>query len=240
MDIIPDRCLNGQGLIVSKNSSGWIDLQSKAKAKTVIAADFVLANTGALSGKVSYTRDGYDAHAMRNQYFKDGEQTYVKNALSGKVWDVTASLFENTKVIEKPALEKHELVIADHSTVAGDQIYVNPFVTAQVRENPFKHESRTYPVDFGKPIEQVYMFKITIPDGYGVDEMPKSKVFMLPGNAARFIYNSNLNGNTLTITSSLQINKSLFVQEEYVNLREFYNGVVAKQNEQIVLKKKLN
>jgi hypothetical protein len=36
----------------------------------------------------------------------------------------------------------------------------------------------------------------------------------------------------------LAVGRSLFVQDEYVNLREFYNLVVAKQAEQIVLKKK--
>jgi len=42
----------------------------------------------------------------------------------------------------------------------------------------------------------------------------------------------------LSITSSLNINRSLFSQVEYPNLREFYNVMVAKQAEQIVLKKK--
>jgi len=31
--------------------------------------------------------------------------------------------------------------------------------------------------------------------------------------------------------SNLQINRSLFVQDEYPNLREFYNQVVAKHAE---------
>jgi hypothetical protein len=42
----------------------------------------------------------------------------------------------------------------------------------------------------------------------------------------------------ITVTSSFQLNKNLFTQEEYPNLREFYTQVVAKQTEQIVLKKK--
>jgi hypothetical protein len=42
----------------------------------------------------------------------------------------------------------------------------------------------------------------------------------------------------INITSHLQINKSLFIQDEYPHLREFYTRVVAKQTEQIVLKKK--
>jgi len=36
----------------------------------------------------------------------------------------------------------------------------------------------------------------------------------------------------------LSINKPMFIQVDYPILREFYNHVVAKQAEQIVLKKK--
>jgi len=45
-------------------------------------------------------------------------------------------------------------------------------------------------------------------------------------------------GNTLNVVSTMQINKALFVQAEYEHLREFYNQIVGKQAEQIVLKKK--
>ena len=41
-------------------------------------------------------------------------------------------------------------------------------------------------------------------------------------------------GNTLNVVSMLQINKSLFLQDEYPHLREFYNQMIAKQAEQIV------
>ena len=83
------------------------------------------------------------------------------------------------------------------------------------------------------------MCKITIPEGYTVDELPQSKVLMLPGNAGKYVYNVANTGNSITLLSNFQINKSLFLQTEYPNLREFYNQVIAKQAEQIVLKKKL-
>jgi hypothetical protein len=35
----------------------------------------------------------------------------------------------------------------------------------------------------------------------------------------------------------MSINKAMFVQDEYPILREFYNQMIAKQTEQIVLKK---
>jgi hypothetical protein len=71
-----------------------------------------------------------------------------------------------------------------------------------------------------------------------VDELPQSRLMMLPGNAAKYAFNVTQNGNSIVVTSSMQINKNLFTQEEYPNLREFYTQVVAKQAEQIVLKKK--
>ena len=70
-----------------------------------------------------------------------------------------------------------------------------------------------------------------------LEEVPQNKILMLPGNAAKFVYSVSVNGNTISVVRTFQINKSLFVQDEYPNLREFYNQVVAKQNEQVVLKK---
>lgn len=61
----------------------------------------------------------------------------------------------------------------------------------------------------------------------------------MPENAARYTYSVAQNGNIISLTSMFHINKSLFTQLEYPYLREFYNQVVAKQAEQIVLKKKL-
>ena len=73
--------------------------------------------------------------------------------------------------------------------------------------------------------------------------MNKAKVIAtlisLPENAASYVYNVMQTGNQITFTSMFHINRSLFTQLEYPNLREFYNQVVAKQAEQIVLKKKL-
>jgi len=71
-----------------------------------------------------------------------------------------------------------------------------------------------------------------------VDELPQAKILALPANAGRFTFSVTQAGNLLNVVSNFQINKSIFSQTEYPNLREFYNQVVAKQTEQIVLKKK--
>ena len=145
---------------------------------------------------------------------------------------------KNIKKITEPVKEKHDVSIAEHTQTGGGNIYLNPIISGRLTENEFKSEKREYPVDFGSASETLYMGKIVLPDGYAVDELPKPKVIAMPANAAKFVYNLQQFGNVVSITSQLSINKSLFIQDEYPFLREFYNQVVAKQAEQIVLKKK--
>jgi hypothetical protein len=237
-NVLPSRCLNGQGLVISKTNHGWIDITTKAKAKTVVSADLALNPEGELKGKIQYSRDGYDAQSMRSVYQKKGEKDYVKDVTEAKQWQIEKSVFQDLSDMSKTAKEMHDATINDRSSVAGDAIYVSPLVATQIEENPFKTEKREYPVDFGAPLDKTYICKIVIPDNYVVDELPQNKVLALAGNAARFSYNVLQMGNTLNITSVFQINKSIIPQDEYLNLREFYNQVVAKQAEQIVIKKK--
>jgi transglutaminase-like putative cysteine protease len=238
MGVLPDRCLNGEGLVISATAHGWVKLESKAKARTVVSGDFILKDDGELKGKLKFTRDGYDAFKMRKTYQTKGEQQYLKDILGEKVWQVEKTEFQKVSDVAQAVEEIHEVTIGSHASVAGDVIYINPFVTQRMEENPFRSEKREYPVDFGSAVEETYLMKLTLPAGYAVDEMPKTKLIALPGNAGKFTYSCAQTGESLTVVSSLLINKNLFTQEEYPHLREFYDQVVAKQAEQIVLKKK--
>lgn len=238
INVLPERCLNGQALVISKTNHGWINIEPTAKARTSINADFTLNDAGELIGKVNYSCDGYDAHRLRQNYFAKGEQEYVKQFMSDKPWELESTQFQNLKEIDERATQEYSLTINEQATVAGNVIYLNPLFGEQEKENLFKLETREYPVDFGKPIEKIIMCKIKLPDGYTVDELPKPKLIMLPNGTGKYAYNVTQADNVLNIVSIMQINKGLFVQNEYVYLREFYNQLIAKQSEQIVLTKK--
>lgn len=235
--VLPERCLNGRGFAIAKDAGRWVPLLSPLKTRTYIASDLVLSPDGELKGKLDFERMGYDAVSCRKTYFSKGETDYIKGVHEGKNWELTKTAFQNTEEIQQPFKESHELTINEHATAAGDVIYINPFVTGRITENPFKLENREYPVDFGRPYEVTVVTKIGIPEGYVIEEMPPSKVYMMADKSGRYIYNLTQVGNTITFTSSLTINSALYTQVEYPNLREFFNQVVAKQNEQIVLKK---
>lgn len=239
VNVLPERCLNGQGILIhpATKSFEWINLEALTKSKTVINSDLALDSEGELKGKISFSRDGYDAHRSRKNY-SNGEDDYIKKLIDGKSWDIHKSEFQAMDQVNGAAKEVHEISISDHATVSDNIIYINPLLGFNVPENPFKIESRVYPVDFGSPFEKMMLCKITIPEGFTVDELPQNRVIALPGGQGKYIYSINVLGNTINLTSSLSINKALFIQSEYPVLREFYTQFIAKQNEQIVLKKK--
>lgn len=237
LDVLPKKCLNGEGLIVSPKRKGWVDLNSKVKSRRVYTATFQLDANDELTGKLDVSRDGYYANEMRESYLTKGEEAYVK-ALKKNNWQVEKSEFQNVKEFDKSVKETYTMKIAEHAQGANDILYINPFVEPMFSENTFKSAMRVYPVDFNNLTDNTYMLKLTVPDGYTVDELPKSKAAALPGNAARYTYSASQTGNVINITRTLTINRTLFTQDEYPNLREFYNLIVAKEAETIVIKKK--
>lgn len=235
---LPERYLNGNGLAISsKNGFSWVNLMQATKSKRFLGGEVKLDQSGKLIGKLTFDNAGYFGTTNRRQYLSKGEEEYVK-ALNNAQWEITKSEFENAKVLDAPFKETYELTINDYVTMAGDMIYLNPHLAWHISENPYKLEKREYPVDFGSPYETTYSFRLIIPDGYVVEELPKNKMLALPNNGARYVYSASQVGNAINFTSTLAMNKPLFTQEEYPTLREFYNQVVAKQAEQIVLKKK--
>jgi hypothetical protein len=106
-----------------------------------------------------------------------------------------------------------------------------------MKENPFKSADRKYPIDFGYNRDKTIVVNYTFPQGYTVVNLPQSTSMKLPGNTAVFSCKSTVTEGKITIMYKISINKSLFVQTEYADLREFYNQIVNKSAEPIVLKK---
>jgi hypothetical protein len=78
-----------------------------------------------------------------------------------------------------------------------------------------------------------------VPQGYVVDELPKQMVVKLDEKeSGYFEYRISHSGSTISLRSRVKFNRTLFANEEYENLREFFNMIVNKQSEQVVFKKK--
>ncbi|HMV07862.1 MAG TPA: DUF3857 domain-containing protein [Cyclobacteriaceae bacterium] len=235
---LPERCLNGEGFMLDKENFGWIPTDFLPISKTVTSSDIKLDGNGNVEGKITFTRDGYDALDFRKVYTEKGEEEYLKYFSNKMGWEFEQHNFENIDDLNKSTKETYSVRIDNHASGSADILYVNPILCERLGENPFTADDRKYPISYGKTFESIYMSRITVPDGYIVEEIPAPLVIKLPDNSAKYTYSITQNSNVLSILSHFKIGKTLYVQSEYLQLKELYNQVVAKQAEQIVLKKK--
>lgn len=120
----------------------------------------------------------------------------------------------------------------------GDVIYINPLLSEAYKSNPFKAMERKFPVEMNSVYDEVYSFNLDVPEGYVVDELPKSAMANYNENEGQFQYLIQQTENHIQLRCRVKLNKANFDPEEYATLRDFYDLVVKKEAEQIVLKKK--
>jgi hypothetical protein len=238
--ILPIRCLNGQGRLISKNGTRWVDLQSSYKNAETTIGHFELNADGTGKGDLAITHLGYNNVRERRKFVKEGKDKYTEEYKKKATnWQIAKTEIENTENINDPFVRKHDLTVNELATVAGERVYFNPVMYNPQKENPFKNPERKFPVDFGSLIEETFIATYTLPQGYIVEEMPKSARVSLPEDGGKFTYIVGVpEEGKISISSKISLKKTMYLAEEYEVLRKFYDQIVQKHAEQIVLKKK--
>ncbi len=238
--ILPLRCFNGTAIVLKKDKTELIrELKPSSKYKSVTQNKLTMTPDGTLEGVVKKTKSGYSAINFRKVYSQaDNEDAFLEN-IQNKQEGLTieSHTIKNMNDPYKSIKEEYQVTLEDKTEMAGDLIYLNPMLYNAYSENPFKLEKRDYPVDYAIPIEETYMFQFTLPEGYTVESMPEKVLVGLPEKATSFSYNAKKMGDMITVISRIKINKTLFLEGEYEALKEFYNLIIKKHTEQIVLKK---
>jgi hypothetical protein len=238
-NLLPSRCINGQGRIISETKSDWIDLNPTQRYEFTNVLQVSMDKDGVITGNFQRMFGNYAALTKRNEIknSKDNDD-YVRN-LENKNKGLTVKKYELIDVdsLTKAYKENLEVEIADQAQITGNIISLVPLLYDQWDSNPFKLEQRQFPVDFAYPRIYKDIINLSIPEGYTVDEKPADLVVALPDGKTKFTYRLKVTGNTLQIMSTLDIGKNLYVGEEYANLKQFFSTVVSKQAEKIVIKK---
>jgi hypothetical protein len=237
--LLPERCLNDKGRLISESNPGWISLKPKASDKHSCTYNFTLDAEGTVIGQAKHIRDGYNALSFRKSLAAatSVEEFYKQKAKNITNLEFTSKLIPTLDSIYKPVEENTEFTIADAVDMNSGLILINPMMFEATTSNPFKLKERVYPVEFSYPTAETIISNWVLPEGYVIDQIPKPIALALPGNSGKFTYNVVQNGNNVMITSIIKINQTTFVHDEYAYLKEFFNQIIAKQAENIVIKK---
>ena len=237
--LLPMRCFNGKGRSIEKGEGTWVDIEPQAAEKEVIQVDVKIEEEGQLVGNLKTIRKDYGAYSFRKAKFKKGDDEayvkYLEERYEGlKIQEYNCS---NETDLSKDIREECTITINDQVNANGDFIYISPLLLWTQTENPFKMEDRKYPIDYGIPINKLIAVKYTIPEGYVVEEIPEIAIVALPEKAGKYTFHITTAENIIQITNKFQINKTTYTHEDYQALKEFYNLIIQKHSEQIVLRK---
>ncbi len=238
--MLPKRCLNEYGRLIDKKVNRWIDIKTDKTDKKVVFYNLQMDEDFNLSGTISYARFDYNAFDFRKKYAKyNNQEEFISEFLNNKTGlSVIDTKIENIDSLNLPVKEVYEVKIDNQASVLNNKAFLELMLFDKLNANPFKSDKRTYPVDFAYPIIRNYIIKIQAPENMTFTEIPESLRMKLPENAASFTYNVAVSGNIIQLTSKLCMNKTLFLMDEYPDLKEFYNQVIKKQSEPVIISTK--
>ncbi|WP_179339741.1 DUF3857 domain-containing protein [Winogradskyella ludwigii] len=238
-NVLPVRVLNWQGRIVRDNeTSGWIPLRPTKMTNETTFLNVKLNEDLSAEGKVRKSITSHAALLYRNEYASMTTEDHVKEIEKDKEGIEISELdVNNAKKIMNPLQITYNFQSSDAIDEVGSLLYFTPLFFLKDTESPFKLEKRNYPIDFVMPQQDKYLINIMIPENYKVESMPTSEVVSFNEGDISYSYKVNNNGQYIQISIIFQLKNSLIDPLDYVVFKGFYEKIIEKQSEQIVLTK---
>lgn len=238
-NVLPFRALNWSGrLIRNDGSSEEVNLMPKKSSIDNVTLNYSINSDGKITGKARRQLADYQALMNRDDINGVKEEDYLEKLenQNNKI-EITDYIRTNEKEILLPVIETYSFTGDNLCEIIGEKIYVSPMLFFTNEKNPFKQETREYPVDFGFPFTNRYNITIQIPEGFTVETLPAPALINMQDNLGIFKFNIGTNGNLLQLNVQHQINEAIVSTEQYEMLKEYYKGMIAKETEKIVLKR---
>jgi len=243
LGILPFRCMNQFGLKVKKCKKDEVAqfyplVPPVPHTKSVYSSLEINPQEEKLKANILSKFNGYEALEIRKIHNEEG-----KGAVSAKISESNNEISLQDFTIKDLNDTEKDLVISMDAEASvdkfGDKIFINPFLVFSHEENPFKSDKRIYPVDYGFIHEEKFVTTINIPEGYDIAHVPENFSYKNADNTLQFNLMVQKHGAMVQIMSQVKRLKSVYEQEEYPDLKNFFDQVAAAHSEKIVLEKEI-
>lgn len=240
---IPLECYNGLAEVIDPNNYNDSVFLYPSQIKDPGITSVVLVyndSTKSESGSFESLLGYYESADLRKSVAENnGKDKLLKEIKKDYGPDVSINNLQLDSLNQPDQPIKTKFDIDYKNGFDDDVIYFSPVLDNDYRKNPFNStDKRIYPVELTYPIDETYDFTMDIPNGYTVDELPKSVHVDFNGTDGSFLYQITKDEYTVQLHMVIQIHQTFFPPEAYSSLRDFFNMIIKKENEQVVFKKK--
>ncbi|MEP6950759.1 MAG: DUF3857 domain-containing protein [Ginsengibacter sp.] len=238
--LTPFNILNTTAFVVNRKEGGLIDITNdSAQYKEDIGAVLELAEDGTLSGNVSVKSSDYarikklgdyktDKNNFLNRYFRvDG------TSIAGKELELLNMENDSMPLVQ-------QCKVSGKLNTTGEYSFLTLNLFTGFDANPFVSDNRFSNINFGYRRTINLNVSIQIPQGYAIDELPKSVKLTNPDKDIIFIRQVQYDkqDNFILCMMKFEFKKSLYDKEQYPIVKEVYKDIFDYLKEPVILKRK--
>lgn len=236
-NILDEDLLNWQGRLIKEDgTSSWVGLQPSEVCQSAYIVNASLEADGSFSGETKGQYTGNKGLEARKKY--DGMiPSEVAKEFQPKRGQILNVSFENMDNPYESLKVNYNFDATDWLEDINGSYYLSPMFFYSIDENPFKLEERNYPIDYSYPSKERYIFSIDIPEGYQVESVPESVNLVVGENDFGFKYIFSQRGNKLQLLVDFSVNIAMVNPVNYEEVKAFYQAIVEKEKEKIIVSK---
>jgi hypothetical protein len=205
-------------------------------------AKVVISPEGSLKGELTVELQGQDAldhrldaldtdEAGRRKNFEDEVTAWLPSGAVVKMIDSSG-----WETAEGPVLARFSLEVPNYGSVAGKRLLAPAFLFSTLQRGVFAHDTRRFPIAFPYSFMESDEITMKLPQGYSLEQPPYRRKAGLQAAAYEISSTLNENEGELITKRSLRLNTATFPPEQYPELKNFFNVVLAGDGGQAVLR----
>lgn len=237
INVLPSIFLVSHARLLRNDGAGmWIDLRRLSRNSSVMSVTTTLTDDLRLEGKAVTKHTGNRAYSIKSSYkeYSDDEE-FIYDIESENSIDIDEITLEGMNEYSSSATVGYTFM--KDLDVAGEYIYVNPFIEAFHSKDTFQSLEREYPLDFPFPYSLTYRCMFTLPEGYAVEQIPENTNFKFDplGVSVRCI--TAVQGNGIQVVYNFSQNETFCEAIHYPDVRTLWQHMAQMYESMIVLKK---
>ena len=237
VNVLDTNYLVEQARLLHADGRGeWVDLSDLNKSRATETINMTVSPSGEVTGKVAVSttdefaynaKEDYDSYKTEDEYIEDMEE------------DTGVSI--TSLEVAGPGEWSREFILKyefeTEAARAGDLLYVRPFIEKFHSESSFREQERIIPVDFPFSENINLICRVTIPEGYAVEQLPSTVVLKSNAAGSQVICQSQAVGGDVVVSYRFSRTKNLVLASDYAELRAYWEQLCNIYNSTIVFKK---
>lgn len=235
-NLLPDNDLVTQARVVPLDGPGyWVDLSNLSRNVTQYTVSAELTPDGVMKGTAKAAYAGVPSYEFKEAVRKlDSEEKILE--LLEKECSAEVEDFVSEGLDEYSDHASMQYSFERSCDVTGETVFVNPFLEHFHSQTLFRAEERKLPVDFQYQEQIIYSFRLILPEGYTVEQIPERRriASALPSSA---VLMASAKDDVVTLTYRFELGTLLCPPQNYADARAYWTALLDLGEQMIVVKK---